>query len=185
MPNKMVFESVPDRYYCAIGYVFMGRATREYIYTGNSERGYEIWVSDMEGNLVRKIKKEYRPVEVSENYKKEYMKRYEIPGDSFAKAWSEKIYFPTNWHPFNSFFPDEEGRLFVMTYEKGFKEGEFMFDIFSPDGVFITRKSLNIWRTEGGLDRQVHAKCKNQRLYLIQEKESGYKKLTIYKMRWK
>ena len=184
MPNKLVFESVSDRYYSAIGYVFMGRATSEYIYTGNSERGYEILVYDMEGNLVRKIKKEYRPVEVSENYKKEYMKPYEISGDSFAKAWSEKIYFPQYWHPFNSFFPDEEGRLYVMTYEKGFKEREFMFDIFSPDGVFIARKSLNIWRTEGGLDRQVHAKCQNQRLYVIQEKESGYKKLMVYKMNW-
>ena len=91
---------------------------------------------------------------------------------------------PEYWHPFNSFFPDQEGRLYVMTYEKGFKEREFMFDIFSPDGIFIARKSLNIWRTEGGLDRQVHAKCQNQRLYVIQEKESGYKKLMVYKMNW-
>lgn len=183
-PNKLVFKSVSDRYINGIGFVFMGQATNEFIYTGNSERGYEIWVHDLEGNLIRKIFKEYIPVEVSEKYKKKYMKRYEIPGDSFAKAWSEKIYFPNHWHPFNSFFLDDEERLYVMTYEPGYKEREYMFDIISATGVFITRMSLNIWRTEGGLDRQVHARCQNQNLYVIQEKENGFKRIVVYRMQW-
>ncbi len=67
-----------------------------------------------------------------------------------------------------------------MTYEEGENPGEFMFDIFNPDGVFIGRKSLNAWIWES----LVKAKIKNNLFYCVQEKESGYKKLVVYKMKW-
>jgi len=44
------------------------------IYVGNTENGYEIRKYDLEGNLERRIKKEYLPVLVSEEKKKEFEK---------------------------------------------------------------------------------------------------------------
>ena len=143
------------------------------VYTGNEERGYEIWVYDLEGNLIRKIKKEYERVPVSDEYKKAIMEK---TPENLKKI----TFFPDSFPPYQSFFTDDKGRLFVMTYEEGENPGEFMFDIFNPDGVFIGRKSLNVWIWQS----LVKAKIKNNLFYCVQEKESGYKKLVVYRMEW-
>ncbi len=87
--------------------------------------------------------------------------------------------------PFHYFFLDDEGCLYVKTYEKGDKQNEYMQDIFNSDGIFITRRRIagyGKWIYPGiALDR---AKAKNNRLYCIREKESGYKELVVYKMNW-
>jgi len=153
--------------------LFSWSTSKGKIYVGNGDRGYEIWVYDLDGNLIRKIKKEYKKVPVSEEYKK---KRMEIISD-----WLKEItYFPDFFPAYQSFLTDDRGRLFVMSYEKGENPGEFMFDIFNPDGVFIERKSLNVWIWES----LVKAKIKRNLLYCIQEKESGYKKFVVYKINW-
>ena len=72
-----------------------------------------------------------------------------------------KIYFPDAMPPFHSFFSDDAGRLFVMTHEEGENPGEFMYDIFDPDGTCTGRKSLKIHHDESGL----FAKMKNGRFY--------------------
>ena len=41
--------------------------------------------------------------------------------------------------PFHALFADDGDRLFVMTYEEGINPGEYMYDIFDPDGVCIGR----------------------------------------------
>ena len=143
------------------------------IYVGHEEGGYEILVFDLDGNLIRKIRKEYKKVPVSEKYKK---KRMEIIND-----WLKKMtYFPKFFPPYLSFLTDDRGRLLVMTYEDGENPGEFMFDIFNPDGVFIGRKSINVLVWSGPLK----AKMKRNLLYCLQEKDSGYKRLVVYKVNW-
>ena len=92
----------------------------------------------------------------------------------------KKIYFPDVMPPFLGFFADERGFLLVMTYEKGQKSGEFLYDIFNPDGVFIGRKSLRVYFDEFG----VHAKMKNGFLYRVDEKESGFKRLVVSLVTW-
>jgi len=39
-------------------------ASDKFIYVGNDQRGYEIWVYDFAGNLIRKIRKEFSPIEI-------------------------------------------------------------------------------------------------------------------------
>jgi len=68
-----------------------------------------------------------------------------------------------------------------MTYESGENPGEYIFDIFNKDGVFIARMSLNVQHWGWG---QLNARVKRNRLYIVQEKESGYKELVVYKMNW-
>ena len=68
-----------------------------------------------------------------------------------------------------------------MTYEKGDNEGEYMFDIFNPEGIFIGRKSLKDFSATDHLK----GKIKNDYFYCIEEKESGFQKLVVYKMLWR
>lgn len=58
---------------------FISTISGESIYVGNDKREYEIWEFDLEGILKRKIKKEYKHVEVSEEYKKRYLKQFDSP----------------------------------------------------------------------------------------------------------
>ena len=182
-PNRMIAEKIAEKIISGINYVFVGEQSGGNIYTGNCERGYEILVYDLEGNLLRKIRKEYKPVEVPDDYKKEYLKPFVETEDSWAKNWGEKIYFPKYWYPFYSFFPDDEGRLFVMTFEEGENPGEYIFDIFNSEGIFIARKSLKSSLSKARLP-ELHVKAKMNYLYCLREKESGYKELVVYKMRW-
>jgi len=154
--------------------VFTWRKSREYIFIGNEDRGYEIWMFNLEGNLLRKINKEFVPVKVQipEEKKKE-----------FIGLWGPdvRVWFSEYWPPFSSFFPDDEGRLFVQTFEQGISPKEYLYDIFSPEGAFIGTKSLNILPSNA---YQVYAVARKHRLYCVQEKEGGYKELAVYKMFW-
>jgi hypothetical protein len=177
-PNRHVVASLPEKIVCGTEFVFLAAAMGDRVYAGNSERGYEILVYDLEGQLIRKIRKEYNPVPVSEEYKKSYMKPYE----QFMPDYAKKIYFPEYWHAFRSFFMDDDGRLFVMTYEPGENPGESMFDVFNKDGVFFMRKSLNVLCPGPST---ILARAHGDRLYCVQEKRSGYKELVAFRMVWK
>jgi hypothetical protein len=158
---------------------FMCRVSGDRIFIVNQARGYEIWVYDLEGNLARKIRKEYRPMRVTDEIKDA------ILGPDYRKSGiPQDKYFLDPLPPLNQFFADDEGRIFVMTYEPGPNPGEYLWDIFNPDGVFIGRKALNIFWA--GLYRGPrYTFVKNGNLYCHQEKESGYHELVIYKMIWK
>lgn len=128
---------------------------------------------DLEGKLYRKIRKEFKNVPVSEEYKMKMMER-------INEQLKRITFFPDYFPPYQSFFSDDYGSLFVMTYEAGDNPGEFMFDIFNAEGVFIGRKSLNVWVNEGF----VWGMIKENLFYCIREKENGYKELVVYKMNW-
>lgn len=145
-------------------------SSKKGIYVGNEERGYEIWVYDLEGKLYRKIRKEFKNVPVSEEYKKTMMERTN-------EQLKRMTFFPDNFPPYQSFFSDDYGKLFVMTYEAGDNPGEFMFDIFNAEGAFIERKSLNVWVNEGF----VWGMIKENLFYCLREKENGYKELVVYR----
>ena len=56
--------------------------------------------------------------------------------------------------PFRFLFTDDEGRLYVMTWEKNKDLKEYMYDVFNPQGVFICRTSLGNYYTQGLLKRE-------------------------------
>jgi hypothetical protein len=154
--------------------VFNWKASGDRIYIGNEDPGYEFLVFDRDGNLLGKMRKVYKPVGVrmSEEDKKKISA--ERPGLEVA--------FPKFWPPFGSFFVDDENRLYVQTYERGRSQFEYIYDIFNKDGVFISRKSLPV---KPAVDIEGDAVVKNGRLYCLEEKESGYKALAVYKMVWR
>jgi hypothetical protein len=176
-PNSRVLEKIPEKYINGIKWIFLGQASSDRIYAGNSERGYEILVFDFGGRLIRKIRKEFVPVPVSNEYRQKFLKPYEEGMPAYAK----KVYFPASWHPFQAFLPDDHGRLWVMTYEPGDSPNEFIFDVFDQAGIFVARRSLNV-RAEGvGM---AQALIRGDRLYLVQEKPGGFKQLRVLRMIW-
>ncbi|MGD9346538.1 MAG: 6-bladed beta-propeller [Candidatus Aminicenantes bacterium] len=144
------------------------------VYTMNEGRGYEVHVHDLEGNLVRKIRKGYTPVKVSEDEKKRALERL----NEFQRQYT---YFPENYPPCRSLFSDDQGRLFVVTYEPGVNPGENMVDVFNAEGAFFGRVSWNILQS----NTPIAAFIKSQRLYCLREKPSGYKQFVVEKIDWK
>lgn len=150
-------------------------------YLWDPNMGYEIAEYDFKGKLLRKIKKDYRPVEVSEEYKKGFLKLYESPN---LKDYRKLIYFPKNLPPLQFFFVDEKGYLFVMTFEKGDTARSIVYDVFNADGVFIARTQLDNVSIQDLREVPLNAMALNGSLYYLREKESGYKELMVYKMIW-
>jgi len=162
------------------------RTSKGLIYVGNYGKGYEFLIYDTEGNLLRKIRKEYHKVEVPDQLKEDilnWVKSY----PSFEQV-KEKVYFPKFYPPFQFFFLDERSRLYVMTYERGKEPDGFMYDIFNPDGIFIGRIELENYGSSPfsftGIPVALNVVAKNNRIYCLREKEGGYKELVVYKMRW-
>lgn len=152
--------------------------SRDKIFTGHQDRGYDIFVYDLEGRPIRKIRKEYRPVPVPEAHKKEFLAQFESPQ---FKDIIGKVYFPDGMPPYIGFTSDEDGRLYVMTYETGEEPGEFIFDIFDSEGVFMLRKPIKVFQNFIG----TFIRVRNGRLYCVQEKETGYKEFKVFRMMWK
>jgi len=157
--------------------VFIYQVFDKRVYVGHENMGYEILVYDLDGNLVKKIRKEYNPVDVPNEFK-EFWRANSGP-------YKNRLAFPDKMPSFHYFFLDDEGRLYIKTYEKGDKQNEYMHDIFNSDGIFIARKSIvgyGGWVYPGNTMNR--AKVNNHRLYCIREKESSFKELLIYKMTW-
>lgn len=156
-------------------YIFMYCVTSDSIFVGNAVRGYDIWVYDFNGNLLRKIKKEYKSGD-----KEEFIKdmKKNLPEDA---SQEEKVEFPNQLPPFKTLFSDDDGRLFVMTSEKRKGSEEYLVDIFNPEGIFVRRtslKSLFTMLTPGPL--YPYIKIKKDRFFCLIRKDSGYKELAVY-----
>jgi hypothetical protein len=156
------------------------------IYVGyNDQSEYEVLVYDYEGNLLRKIRKEYSPVEITEEFKRKILTPYEKNPNVIVQDIAKRIYFPKYMPPYQSLFCDDEGRLFVMTFEEGPRKGEYICDIFDTEGRFINRVGLSNYANWDNIIRsQLIIIAKQNRMYCIQQKDNGYKELVVYKMKW-
>ncbi len=167
--------------------------SKNLVYIGNKFNGYEFLIYNSNGTLLKKIRKKYNPVKVPQKVKEKVIKKFDT--SSYNKDnIKDKIYFPDYMPPFQYFFTDDIGRLYVMTHEKGKEKKDFVYDIFSPDGLFITRSALdnsgNILGAPPFQELPVpwggpyDVRAKNNRLYCLRGKESGYQELVVYRMNW-
>jgi len=158
--------------------------SNENIYVGNEERGYEICVYDFDGNLLRKIRKNYEADKGSGKLVQEIREKLKHT----PKVLTDKLYFPERWPPFQFIFTDDEARLYVMTFKEGKNPDENIFDIFNPEGIFIATASMHVslndpfFTPEAPLDSWVT--IKKNRLYCLREKSSGYREFVVYKTIW-
>jgi hypothetical protein len=139
------------------------------IFIGNEARDYEIWVHDVEGVLIRKIRKEHHPLPVTEVIKEKALARY----DDNVKPM---VFFPENLPPFRTMTADEQGVLYVITFEEGDSPGENLIDVFNPNGAFVGRLSAAVFVSPS---TPIDAVARNGRFYYVRETESGYKQLVV------
>jgi hypothetical protein len=156
-------------------YFFEIRSNSDAIYIANEDRGYEILKFDLQGNLLRKIRKEYSPVRVPDVVLKERKAYYEKSRRAY--------YLPENYLPICDFLVDDEDRLFTMTYERGESADENWCDIFNSAGVFIDREALSSI-TLGDMTFCA-IKVARHRLYCFEEGKDGYRVFKVYKVVWK
>ncbi|RPI74751.1 MAG: 6-bladed beta-propeller [Desulfobacteraceae bacterium] len=159
------------------------RITKNYIYIGSTDRGYDIWVYDLNGKLMRRIKKEFSEVEVLEEYKINYLKPYNRPELALIRS---RIYFPKSMPPYQTFFVDDHDRLFVMTFESGSNTNEYLYDVFNPQGVFMKRIGLdNYGHLSPSQKGYYDLIARNGLLCYIKEEENGNQKLVINEIEWR
>jgi hypothetical protein len=142
------------------------------IFIGNEIRDYEIWVFDLEGALVRKIRKKHQPLPVTDEIKEKALAIYN-------ENVKPMVFFPETLPPFRTMSADEEGTLYVVTFEESNSPGENLIDVFNPEGAFVGRLSAAVFVNPGSpIDVVAH----KGRFYYIRETESGFKQLVAEKI---
>ncbi|MBC8359502.1 MAG: 6-bladed beta-propeller [Candidatus Aminicenantes bacterium] len=149
--------------------IFYQLGKNDVILYSNPEE-YEITVVNSEGELIKRILKKYDPVKVTEEDKKEFFDS--LP--SAAAPVKDRIEFPNYYPAYQNFLLDEQGRMFVRTYEKGKEKGEFYIDVFDAEGMYITKILLKA-------DPRV---WKGDKLYAMEENEDGFQTLKCYSIHW-
>jgi hypothetical protein len=127
---------------------------------------YEIQVFNPEGEVIKKITREYEAVEVAEDEKEERMK---------DAPTGIKFIFSKYHSAFQRFVVDDEGRIAVMTWEKAKGKKNYVHDIFDPQGRFLTKVALPT--------RPIA--LKKNKLYTIEEDPEGYQIIKRYQVNWK
>ncbi len=126
---------------------------------------YEIKIFDKEGNLKRKLIKEYDPVEITEE---------EIEEETEGMPPNIKISMPKYHSAYRWFTTDDEGRIYVMTWERVTEgEGNY-YDVFDSEGRFIVKISL---KTRPFV-------LKNEKFYTVEDDDEGFLFIKRYKVIW-
>lgn len=128
-------------------------------------KSYELQILNFQGKLIKKIIKDFAPVKITMAEKRETLKRLEQPMNKEVP----------DFHPaFRRVTDDEEGRLFVETWEQpDFGDGH-IYNVHDKQGKFISTLVLKfppkVW--------------KKGKLYTIETDEDGYQYVKRYKVTW-
>lgn len=155
---------------------FVWEATADRIFSMSEDRGYEVLVYDHEGHLVNKIKGKPRRIKATEEIKRAVL------GPTYGQPGTEK-YFPDPLPPVNHFFTDDEGRVFVMTYEKDPKNGFHVYDIYNSEGTYLGSQGIQtIWAQRYFANLWIVAR--KNKLYGYREDQEGYLEFIIQRIVW-
>ena len=126
---------------------------------------YEIQILDPEGEILRRITKDYTPIEISEEEKEE--ERKGIPEGI-------RVEFLKHYPPFRTFSVDDEGRVIVQAQERFEGKLRFVYDVFDDEGYYVAKFHLEarplLW--------------KKGKMYGLAEDEEGYPSLKRYRVIW-
>jgi hypothetical protein len=139
---------------------------------------YEISFYDEHLKIARKIVREYKPVKVTEEDKKIYMKRSLPPGFSGPP----KHPCPSVHAAFRSFFIDDRGRLFVQTWERTSDGRQDIYDVYDSEGRFFGRIALNV---HPDFINPIPRILRNNKLYAVEVDEEGYEVVKRYSVTWR
>ena len=77
-----------------------------------------------------------------------------------------------------------ESYFLGIYYPKLVERKLYIYDIFNAEGAFIGRTALKNYGMISNQNTWFDAKARNNRLYCVQEKDSGFTELVVYKMKW-
>jgi hypothetical protein len=137
---------------------------------------YEIFVVSSEGKTIRKIVKDYDPVEITKKDKEDVIK-LRFGDQGIPTGWPLALEFPKNYYPYYVFMCGDDGRIYTRTYEKD-GEGNFYYDVFDPEGRYIAKYSLP------EIDSLAVIK-KNKMYTMVWEDKMGIPVVKRYSMIWK
>lgn len=126
---------------------------------------YEIQIFSPQGEILKKITKEYDAVRVTDAEKEEE--------NSNAPSYVS-FDFPDTHSAFQSILVDEEGRIFVKTWNKENSRKGFYYDIFDSQGRYTAKIFFEA----------MPSLFKNHKLYAIEEEEGGFQVVKRYGMTW-
>jgi hypothetical protein len=153
-------------------------ASRSAFYLTSMASTREIEVYDLNGRLIRKILADYPAVEVPPGFREEIL--HSLPPEH--PFWRNLV-FPRTFPPFLSIFTDDHDRLYAVGYGQDQTTGAGVCDVFSPDGVRILRTALGYQRLQLGPPLR-DVIIKNDRLYCVQEKPSGFTEVLVFSLHW-
>ena len=93
---------------------------------------YEFHIITPEGKIIRKFKKDYDPVKVTQE------EETEVP-----QMIRDRYKMPTHHSGFHYFTVDDEGRLYVRTWERTKDGDERVWDVFDAEGKWLAQFSTN------------------------------------------
>lgn len=148
-----------------------------YCITGNDEiiwghsGNYIINVHSFDGKLIKKITNDFELIKINEEEYREQVER-KFGGKPIPPEFEQElpIYYPA----FKSLSVDENGRLFVGTFQKISEGKERYYDVFNSDGKYIAKIS----------PRAAPRVWKKGKLYTIEEDEEGFQVVKRYKVTW-
>jgi len=127
---------------------------------------YELKIFNPQNKVIRKIRKDYDPVEVTEEDRKRITKT-SLP---YGMKFKGSNYYPA----FAEFSIDSQGRIFVGSWRKDKDSKARLFDIFDPEGRFLACQAIKgsgfAWR--------------RNKLYSAEEDEEGYQVVKRYDVTW-
>lgn len=126
---------------------------------------YVLTIVNKSGRVMKKILKDYDPIPIMEEDKQNIL-RDRAPGSKYV--------FPDHYPPFRYLNVDDEGRIFIRTYETD-KDNSRFYDVFDPEGRYIAKIIL----------KNAPFFWKNKRLYSVNEDREGYQQVKRYRVTWK
>ena len=94
---------------------------------------YELNIVDGNGKVFLKIKKEFNPVELTEEIKQRVI--------AYRGRTEDQYSFPKNLPPIRYIYADDNNRIFVCTYESQ-GEDKYLYDVFDEDGRYVEKVAM-------------------------------------------
>jgi len=137
---------------------------------------YELTVVNSEGRTIKRILKDYDPVKITKKIKEDLIKE-EFGDRGIPPGMTFEV--PSHFPPTRYFIVDDEGRIFVCTYEQE-EDGiyYFSYDVFDAEGRYIAK----FFHPR---DEIVFVVKKNKVYCLLRESEEGIPLVKRYSMEWK
>jgi hypothetical protein len=136
-----------------------------------SQESYRLDIVDKEGNITKRIIKEYDPMTISDEDR--FKQAVELLKATSINPSSLKIESPKFRGAFSVIRSDERGNIYVLTPEKDEKKRSY-FDVFDAEGKYSTRIALE----------SIPILIRNNKLFSAEESEEGYLVLKRYRINW-